>query len=124
MNNRIMNNNLLRSAENTLSLYEDDKNLFKQSPNPFGEEYNANIFNSPSHMKSDMHDSSFSLYKRSNATDEENMISNFALKRNDSFDIQDMFKNNTYVKEEDNNDNPLSFDESYFSISSVEKDKK
>ncbi len=125
----MINNNLLRSGDNTLSLCDND-NIFKQSPNPFADDYNHNIFNSPNinQFKTDPIDtalSSFNLYKRPNLTEEENqMMSTFNMKRNDSFDLSDVFKSSYNKEYESNNDNPMSHEESYFSISSVEKDRK
>ena len=140
-NSRIMNNNnLLSCSENTPALFgssnmkseiEDEKRelIFKTSPNPFGEEFNfnnSNIFNSPNinNIKSDIIDQiAFNMYKKPSETEEGVLMKSFTLSRRSSFDMHEMFKNENYNEKVIENENPMIFDESYFSISS-ENDKK
>jgi hypothetical protein len=103
------------------------KNMFLQSPNPFADDNHSNLLDSPNlnYLKADNTESnSFNHYMR--PEEENSLIKNFCLNRSESsYDIQDMFKNNTYDKENENEgenrDRANSMDESYFSITSFDK---
>lgn len=112
--------------ENPSNLPEDKLNIF-YSPNPFSmEDINftqSNIFSSPKYNRNENFLSFRNMPDEENKNNENNLITmnTFNLSRNNSMDLNDLYKNGNNIDEDMNKkpiDQNFAFDDSYFSVSS------
>jgi hypothetical protein len=125
--NQINLKNQLPVKQEIPSNLSDDKLSLFQSPNPFFMEdinfTHSNIFSSPRCNRNENYMSFRNIPEEENKNNDNDLITmnTFNLSRNNSMDLNDLYKNGNNMDEDVNKkpiDQNFAFDDSYFSVSS------